>query len=44
VGMKGIKEIQLHSNSRLKIIPTTYNEDEVIVARERVNEFKDWLG
>lgn len=44
VGMKGIKEIQLHSNSRLKIIPTTYKEDEVIVARERVNEFKDWLG
>ncbi len=44
IGMKGIKEIQLHSNSRLKIIPTTYNEDEVIVARERVNEFKDWLG
>ena len=44
IGMKGIKEIQLHSISRLKIIPTTYNEDEVIVARERVNEFKDWLG
>ncbi|HRG17742.1 MAG TPA: LytTR family DNA-binding domain-containing protein [Flavobacterium lutivivi] len=44
IGMKGIKEIQLYSNSRLKIIPTTYNEDEVIVARERVNEFKDWLG
>lgn len=44
IPMKGIKEIQLHSNSRLKVILPTYNDDEVIVARERVNDFKDWLG
>lgn len=44
VPMKGIKEIQLHSNSRLKVILPTYKDDEVIVARERVNDFKDWLG
>jgi two-component system response regulator LytT len=44
IPMKTIKEIQLHSNSRLKIILPTYKDDEVIVARERVNDFKDWLG
>jgi hypothetical protein len=41
--MKAIKEIQLHSNSRLKVILPTYKDDEVIVARERVNDFKEWL-
>jgi two-component system, LytTR family, response regulator LytT len=44
IPMKGIKEIQLHSNSRLKVILPTYKDDEVIVARERVNDFKEWLG
>ena len=43
VPMKGIKEIQIHSNSRLKVILPTYKDDEVVVARERVNDFKDWL-
>ena len=42
--MKGIKEIQMHSNSRLKVILPTYKDDEVIVARERVSDFKEWLG
>ncbi|MCL9805692.1 LytTR family DNA-binding domain-containing protein [Flavobacterium amniphilum] len=44
IPMKGIKEIQVHTNSRLKIILSTYTEDEVIVARERVNDFKEWIG
>jgi DNA-binding LytR/AlgR family response regulator len=44
VPLKAIKEIQLYSNSRLKVILPTYKEDEVIVARERVNDFKEWLG
>ncbi len=44
VPLKAIKEIQLHSNSRLKVILPTYKDDEVIVARERVNDFKEWLG
>lgn len=43
VPLKGIKEIQIYSNSRLKVILPTYKEDEVIVARERVNDFKEWL-
>jgi hypothetical protein len=41
--MKSIKEIQLHSNSRLKVILPSYKADEIIVARERVVEFKEWL-
>ena len=44
IPMKGIKEIQIHSNSRLKVILPTYNTDEVIVAREKVSDFKKWLG
>ena len=44
VPLKAVKEIQMHSNSRLKIILPTYKDDEVIVARERVSDFKDWIG
>ncbi len=44
IPMKGIKEIQIHSNSRLKVILPTYKDDEVIVAREKVADFKNWLG
>jgi two-component system response regulator LytT len=44
IPMKGIKEIQMHSNSRLKVILPTYKEDEVIVSREKVADFKNWLG
>lgn len=44
VPMKAIKEIQMHSNSRLKLILPTYKDDEVIVARERVSDFKEWIG
>ena len=44
IPMKGIKEIQLHSNSRLKVILPSYKEDEVIVSREKVTDFKTWIG
>jgi two-component system response regulator LytT len=44
VPMKGIKEIQRYSNSRLQVILPSYKGDEVIVSREKVTEFKDWLG
>ena len=44
VPLKAIKEIQIHSNSRLKVILPTYKDDEVIVSREKVQEFKTWLG
>lgn len=44
IPLKAVKEIQVYSNSRLKIILPTYKDDEVIVARERVSEFKNWIG
>jgi len=44
IPLKAIKEIQMHTNSRLKVILPTYKEDEVIVARERVGDFKEWIG
>ncbi|WP_433764441.1 LytR/AlgR family response regulator transcription factor [Flavobacterium ginsenosidimutans] len=44
VPLKAIKEIQVYTNSRLKVILPTYKEDEVIVSREKVQDFKTWLG
>ena len=44
ISLKAIKEIQMYSNSRLKISLTSYSEDEIILARERVSEFKNWIG
>ena len=33
-----------YANSRLKIILKNYKEAEIIVSRERVKDFKNWLG
>ena len=44
IPLKTIKDIVVYSNSRLKVILPTYKADEVIVSRERVNDFKIWLG
>lgn len=44
VPLSAIKEILLYSNSRLKVILPTYKEEEVIVSREKVSEFKNWIG
>lgn len=44
ISLKSIKEIVMYSNSRLKIILPTYREDEVIVSREKVSDFKNWIG
>lgn len=44
VPLKSIKEIVLYSNSRLKVILPTYKGDEVIVSREKVSDFKDWIA
>ena len=32
-----------YTNSRLQIKLNSYNQNEVIVARERVKDFKGWL-
>ncbi|PBJ14462.1 LytTR family DNA-binding domain-containing protein [Flavobacterium sp. ACN6] len=44
VPLKAIKEIQVYTNSRLKVILPTYKDDEVVVSREKVQDFKSWLG
>lgn len=44
VPMASIKEITVYSNSRLKVILPTYKADDVIVSREKVQDFKTWLG
>ncbi len=43
VNINAIKDIISYTNSRLKIILNHYNESEIIVSRERVKEFKNWL-
>ena len=43
VNVKSIQDVISHTNSRLKLILKTNDDPEVIVARERVQEFKDWL-
>ena len=44
IPLKAIKEIVVYSNSRLKIILPSYKAEEVIVSREKVADFKNWIG
>ncbi|MGB6268033.1 MAG: LytTR family DNA-binding domain-containing protein, partial [Olleya sp.] len=44
VNINAIKDMVSYTNSRLQIKLNNYNDDEVIVARERVKEFKEWLS
>ena len=44
VNINAIKDIISYTNSRLKIILHSYNEAEIIVSRERVKDFKEWIG
>lgn len=44
VNISVIKDIAIHSNSRLKINLHNYKNDDLIVSREKVNDFKIWLG
>ena len=43
IQLDSIKEITIYSNSRLKIVLNTYNEQDMIVSREKVTDFKNWL-
>jgi len=43
VNINAIKDMVSYTNSRLQIKLNTYNEHDVIVSRERVRDFKDWL-
>lgn len=44
VPIAAIKEIVLYSNSRLKVILPSYNEEDVVVSREKVSQFKGWIN
>ena len=43
VNINAIKDMVSYTNSRLQIKLNTYNDQDVIVARERVKDFKAWL-
>ncbi|MEX0289811.1 MAG: LytR/AlgR family response regulator transcription factor [Flavobacteriaceae bacterium] len=43
VNVNHIKDIISYTNSRLKIILNRFKEQEIIVSRERVRDFKLWL-
>ena len=43
INIEAIEDIIAYTNSRLKLKLKTYKDDEVIVARERVKDFKLWL-
>lgn len=44
VSLAASREIVMYSNSRLRIVLPTYKDDEVIVSREKVGDFKNWIG
>jgi DNA-binding LytR/AlgR family response regulator len=43
VSVQSIRDMISHTNSRLKLLLKSSDDDDIIVARERVQEFKDWL-
>lgn len=44
VNINAIKDMVSYTNSRLQIKLNSYNDQEVIVSREKVRDFKDWLS
>jgi DNA-binding LytR/AlgR family response regulator len=44
LNLQAVKDIIVYSNSRLKIKTETYKAEDIIVARERVQDFKKWIG
>jgi hypothetical protein len=43
VALDSIQDMIAYTNSRLRLILKNCDDQEVIVARERVQEFKEWL-
>lgn len=43
VHINALKDIVSYSNSRLKLVLHSYQENEIIVSRERVKDFKNWI-
>ena len=44
ININAVKDIVSYTNSRLKIRLNNFNETDIIVSRERVKEFKDWIS
>jgi len=44
VNINGIKDIIDYTNSRLQLKLYHFSDAEIIVSRERVKDFKEWLG
>lgn len=44
VNIQSIRDIMIHSNSRLKVVLNHYPSRDLIVSREKVSDFKKWLG
>ena len=43
VHINAIKDIISYTNSRLQLVMHTFNDLEIIVSRERVKDFKNWI-
>ena len=44
INIESIEDIISYSNSRLKVVLTTKTDNEIIVSREKVKDFKEWIG
>lgn len=44
VNMESIKDVIVYSNSRLKLILKVSTDNDIIVSRDRVSDFKTWFG
>ena len=44
VNLDAIIDIVSYTNSRLKVILNNYSENEIIVSREKVKDFKKWIS
>lgn len=43
INMKAIRDIISYTNSRLKIVLHSFSETDIIVSREKVRDFKNWI-
>lgn len=44
INISAINDIITYSNSRLKIILNSYSDHDLIISRERVKDFKNWIS
>jgi DNA-binding LytR/AlgR family response regulator len=44
IAMHTIRDINSHTNSRLRLVLSNQSNNEVIVSRERVRDFKKWIN